>query len=140
MAPAVPDPFGWFSADRSGARRGLGAREGEIMVLTSIPTTRKPIASRALSRLPVAQPDPTRIAVLLNRNARRVSDGLARRMERIVGGDNFFYSKSLEEAESFAREIVQRGYGTVVCGGGDGTLCRSVNLIHRYVEEANQWR
>jgi diacylglycerol kinase family enzyme len=110
------------------------------MALTTFPTTRKPLAQRALSRLPVVQPDPNRVAVLLNRNARRVSDKLAKKLERAVGVDNFFYSKSLEQAEGFAREIVQRGYGTVICGGGDGTLARTVNLVHRYIEESNQWR
>jgi hypothetical protein len=84
--------------------------------------------------------DPSRVAVLLNRNARRVTDALAKRIERLVGKDNLFYSRSLDEAESFAREIVQRGFGTVVCGGGDGTLIRAVNLIQHYIDEANSWR
>jgi len=95
---------------------------------------------KALAELPRQVPDPTRIAVLLNKNARRVSDGIAKRAERIVGGDHFFYSHNLEEAEAFSREIVQRGYGTVVCGGGDGTLCRAINLIQRYIDESNAWR
>ena len=51
-----------------------------------------------------------------------------------------FYSRSLEEAEGFTREVVQKGYGTVVAGGGDGTLARTVNLVQRYIREANQWR
>lgn len=90
--------------------------------------------------LPVVEGAPGRIAVLLNRNARRVSDRMARKMERIVGRDHLFYSHSVQEAESFAREIVSRGYGTVVCGGGDGTLVRTVNLVHQRIQSSNAWR
>jgi len=93
-----------------------------------------------LAKMPRTKPDPGKIAVLLNRNARRVTDKVARQFERIVGSDHVFQSHTLDEAEAFAREIVQRGYGTIVCGGGDGTLMRAVNLVHRYIAEANQWR
>ncbi|MEZ0312617.1 MAG: diacylglycerol kinase family protein [Myxococcota bacterium] len=90
--------------------------------------------------LPVAPTDPDKVAVLLNRNARRVTDALAKKLGRLVGSDNLYYSRSLEEAEAFAREIVQRGYGTVVCGGGDGTFVQAINMVQRYIDEANQWR
>jgi diacylglycerol kinase family enzyme len=95
---------------------------------------------RKLAPLPAARPDVTRVAVLLNKNARRVTDSLARDIEAVIGKENLFYSRSLEEAEGFAREIVQRGYGTIVCGGGDGTLARTVNLVQHYVSETNHWR
>ena len=90
--------------------------------------------------LPIAPTDPNKVAVLLNRNARRVTDSLARRLGRIVGADNLYYSSSLEQAEAFARTIVQRGYGTVVCGGGDGTFVQAINMVQAYIEEANAWR
>jgi diacylglycerol kinase family enzyme len=96
--------------------------------------------ARRAAELPVARLDPSRVAVLLNRNARRVSDRLARKVERIVGPENLFYSRSLEEAEAFSREIVQQGFGTVVSGGGDGTLVQTVNNVRRYVDESNLWR
>jgi diacylglycerol kinase family enzyme len=97
-------------------------------------------APRPRLALPVVEPDPNRIAVLLNRNARKVTDKLAKRIERIVGSDHVYYSHSLDEAEAFTREIVQRGYGTILSGGGDGTLCRTVNLVQRYIDESNAWR
>ncbi len=90
--------------------------------------------------LPTIQPDERKIAVLLNRNAKQVTETIAKRVERIVGRDHVYYSHSLEEGEAFAREIVQKGYGTIVSGGGDGTLCQTVNMIHRYIKESNQWR
>jgi diacylglycerol kinase family enzyme len=112
------------------------------MQATLTPAThgREMVSRLNVAPLPSVSPDHSRVAVLLNRNARRVSDKLARELESIVGPGNLFYSRSLEDAESFAREIVQRGYGTVACGGGDGTLTRAVNLIQRYVNEANTWR
>ena len=94
----------------------------------------------ALADLPLAKPDPARIAVLLNGHPATVTDRVARRLERVIGADHIFRSRSLDEAEAYAREMLQRGYGTIVCGGGDGTLARAVNLVHRYVEEANAWR
>lgn len=90
--------------------------------------------------LPRSRGDVGHIALLLNGNARRVSPRLAQAMERVVGRDHLFYSRSLDEAEAFSQEIVQRGYGTVVCGGGDGTLVRTVNLIHKRIESTNAWR
>lgn len=98
------------------------------------------VASPLRQPVGVLQRDPTRVAVLLNRNARRVTDKLARDMEAIVGRGNLYYSRNLEEAEAYAREIVQQGYGTVVCGGGDGTLMRGYNFVARYVDESNAWR
>ena len=92
------------------------------------------------AELPTVQPDERKIAVLLNRNAKQVSDTIVKRVERIVGRDHVYYSRSLEEGEAFAREIVQKGYGTVVSGGGDGTLSQTINMIHRYIKESNQWR
>ena len=94
----------------------------------------------SIGNLPVSSPDPGRIAVLLNRNARRVTDRLAKRMERVVGSQHMYYSRSLDEAQELTREIVQRGYGTVVCGGGDGTLAQAINLVRSYVDESNAWR
>jgi diacylglycerol kinase family enzyme len=84
--------------------------------------------------------DPQHVAVMLNANARRVTNRVATQMAALVGKENLFHSHSLHEAEAFARQIVQRGYGTVVCGGGDGTLLTCYNHIQRYIDEANRWR
>ncbi len=116
--------------------------QASLMPSRELEMRRNPAGSpgRSVGNLPVVRPDPQRVAVLLNRNARQVKDGLARRVASIVGRENLYYSRSLEEAEAFAREIVQRGYGTVVSGGGDGTLVRTVNLVQHYVDESNRWR
>ncbi len=87
-----------------------------------------------------SEPRSTSVALILNRNARKVNDKVAQKLAQIVGDDNLFYSRTIEDAETYSREIVRRGYGTVVCGGGDGTLTRTVNLVRRYVAEANECR
>ena len=52
---------------------------------------------------------PEKVAVLLNRNARLVTDKLVRQMERLVGSEHVYYSRTLDEAEAFTREIIQKG-------------------------------
>ncbi len=110
-------------------------------MLTPIPSPERDLSLRIKeSGLPIVRPDPNKIAVLINKNAKQVNDRMAKRMERIIGRENFFYSRNLEEAEAFTREIVQRGYGTILSGGGDGTLCNTVNMVRKYIEESNAWR
>ena len=90
--------------------------------------------------LTISPAQPEKVAVLLNRNARLVTDKLVRQMERLVGSEHVYYSRDLDEAEAFTREIIQKGYGTIACGGGDGTLCGTINFVRRYIDEANAWR
>ena len=66
------------------------------------------VQPKPLSGLPTQKPDPSKIAVLLNRNARRVTDRVMRKIEQIAGSENVYYSRNLDEAEAFCREIVQR--------------------------------
>ena len=110
------------------------------MTTTNLSVLASPPSQPAKAKLPTQKPDPAKIAVLLNRNARRVTDRIMRRIERIVGSENVYYSRNLDEAEAFCREIVQKGYGTVACGGGDGTLSGAINMIRTYVDESNDWR
>jgi len=90
--------------------------------------------------LPYAPVQTERVAVIINRNAKQVDDKVAKRISRLIPSADFFYSHTLEEAEAFARQVVQRGYGTIMCGGGDGTLVNIMNHVFRYVDEANDWR
>ncbi len=96
------------------------------------------LARRA--ELPTQNLATERVAVMLNHNANRVNDRLHRRLKNLVPASDLFYSHSLEEAEEFARHIVQAGYGTIISGGGDGTLVNIVNQVCRYIDEANDWR
>ncbi len=90
--------------------------------------------------LPYAPVATERVAVIVNKNAKQVDDAVAKRLSRLVPASDFYYSHTLEDAEAFARQVVQRGYGTIMCGGGDGTMVNIMNNVFRYVDEANDWR
>src|ERR1700682_1218676 len=87
-----------------------------------------------VERLPVRR-QAERVAVLLNANARAVSDGLRRELENFVPPEDLFFSRTFEDARSIARTVFDRGYRTVLTGGGDGTFVGYVNCLF---EEALQ--
>jgi len=72
-----------------------------------------------------------RVAVVVNGNARRVSDELVESLDQIVQSGDLFLSRSLDEGRDIARRIVERGYPTVLTGGGDGTFVQMVTWIVR---------
>ena len=69
------------------------------------------------------------VAVLLNANARNVSESLKRELENFVPPEDLYYSRSFDDARSIAREVLDRGYATVLTGGGDGTFVGYVNCL-----------
>ncbi len=86
-----------------------------------------------VERLPVRSSE--RVAVLLNANARSVSDGLKRELENFVPPEDLYYSRCFEDARSIARQVLDKGYRTVLTGGGDGTFVGYVNCLF---EQARQ--
>jgi diacylglycerol kinase family enzyme len=88
-----------------------------------------------IERLPARTRD--RVAVLLNANARAVSEGLRRELENFVPPEDLFYSRTFDDARTIARTVLERGYNTVLTGGGDGTFVGYVNCLF---DEANRWR
>jgi diacylglycerol kinase family enzyme len=82
------------------------------------------IQDRALvSRKPAAY------GVVLNANAGGVTPRLARRIERVVGAEHVFLSRSEEHAREILQLCLERGYRTVFAGGGDGTILQAVNTL-----------
>jgi diacylglycerol kinase family enzyme len=70
------------------------------------------------------------VAVLLNANARSVSDSLKRELENFVPPEDLYYSRSFDDARTIARAVLDRGYSTVLTGGGDGTFVGYVNCLY----------
>src|SRR5690348_7452692 len=70
-----------------------------------------------------------KVAVLLNANARSVSEGLKRELENFVPPQDLYYSRSFADARSIAATVLDRGYRTVLTGGGDGTFMGYVNCF-----------
>src|SRR6184192_4409035 len=81
-----------------------------------------------VERLPV-RPSSERVAVLLNGNARNVSESLKRELENFVPPEDLFYSRCFDDARAIARSVLERGYRTVLTGGGDGTFVGYVNCL-----------
>jgi diacylglycerol kinase family enzyme len=69
------------------------------------------------------------IAVLLNANARSVDARLTAQIQGVVPAEHLFLSRCSEEAHRIADTVIDRAYGTVFTGGGDGTFVSWVNHI-----------
>ena len=82
-----------------------------------------------VEQLPRARHQNERVAVLLNGNAKAVTEGLRRELENFVPAEDLFYSRSFDEARAIARTVLDRGYRTVLTGGGDGTFVGYVNCL-----------
>lgn len=76
-----------------------------------------------------------RVAVVVNGNAKQVTAELVETLDQIVQSGDLFVSRSLEEGRDIARTIVERGYPTVLTGGGDGTFVQMVSWVVRCAEE-----
>lgn len=82
-------------------------------------------------------PDP-KVAVLLNANARRVSERVWKSLTHVVPEGDLFLSRSGEELVTIVQTVLDRRYDTVFCGGGDGTFTGLVNELSRQLEERNR--
>jgi diacylglycerol kinase family enzyme len=76
-----------------------------------------------------------RVAVVVNGRAKQVTDELVETLDQIVQSGDLFVSRSLEEGKEIARIIVERGYPTVLTGGGDGTFVQMVSWIVRVADQ-----
>ncbi|HTM43762.1 MAG TPA: diacylglycerol kinase family protein [Polyangiaceae bacterium] len=83
-----------------------------------------------MSILPASQ----RVAVVVNGNARNVTGEVISTLGQIMMGGDLFVSRSLPEAGEIAKTLVDRGYGTVLTGGGDGTFTTMVTKVVREAE------
>jgi diacylglycerol kinase family enzyme len=75
--------------------------------------------------------------VLLNINARGVSERVRRTISRIVPEEHLFISANAEEADGHAATIIERRYDGVFSGGGDGSLVMLINLLWKHVLRLN---
>lgn len=72
-----------------------------------------------------------RVAVLLNANAKAVSRKVVREIERFVPPEDVYLSRSFDDARSIVGTVLDRGYTTLLTGGGDGTFVGYVNELRR---------
>lgn len=99
-----------------------------------------PLRSADLRLVPQAEPQPEpRVAVLLNTNARRVTERVVRSLSHVVAPEDLFLSHCLNDARRIAQTVVDRRYQVVFTGGGDGTFVGFLNEISRQLEIRNRY-
>ena len=84
-----------------------------------------------------AQPRP-KTAVVLNGNARQVTAQLVESFDQVAGAGELFLSRSLDEAQRIAHDIVNAGFPVVLTGGGDGTFVQMVTSITKEARSAGK--
>ncbi len=72
---------------------------------------------------------PKRVAVLLNANAKRVTNRVLKKIKGLLSQGDVYYTRTLEEAEKACHEIYQKGYDAIFTGGGDGTLMNCLTTL-----------
>jgi len=85
----------------------------------------------------MTRPTAKEYAVILNQNARRVSERLRRSAEEMMPRIALYTSRTKEEAYQYVKEILDSGYRRIISGGGDGTLFHLISAAKRYLEEKN---
>src|SRR6187200_34871 len=70
-----------------------------------------------------------RIAVVVNGNAKSVTAEVIETLDQILDSGDLFVSRRVEESEAIARTLVDRGYETILTGGGDGTFTVVVTAV-----------
>ena len=87
-----------------------------------------------MSTLQIDPTDP-RFAVVVNGNAKGVNRRVISSLDRALHTDDLFLSRRPEDSPRIVRTVVDRGYGTVLTGGGDGTF---TFLVTEFLKEAER--
>src|SRR5262245_18251526 len=82
-------------------------------------------------------PRESRVAVILNAIAKRVTTRVRQAFEALVPSGDLFFSRSMEEGAEHAKQIIERRYDTVLAGGGDGTITATMNHLLRAHQRAS---
>ncbi len=90
-------------------------------------STAQPLRHDAPALEPGVRSD--KVAVILNKNAKRVGGRVRRRVLEAAPQADVFFTESLEQARFVSRRVVEMGYGTIVTGGGDGTVANTLHQI-----------
>lgn len=75
--------------------------------------------------------DADRVAVVVNGNAKNVTDEVIETLDDVLDSGDVFVSRRIEESDGIARTLLDRGYGTILTAGGDGTFTVIVTAVVR---------
>lgn len=76
-----------------------------------------------------------RSAIILNKNAKRVTERVRRAVINAAPDADVFFTESLEQARFVTRRVVDSGYGTVITGGGDGTVMNTIQEVLARIDQ-----
>jgi diacylglycerol kinase family enzyme len=76
-------------------------------------------------------PAKLRFGLLLNGNARRVTQRLVDRLRAHVPMGDLYYTRSLEEAATAMRDIYRKEYDVLLVGGGDGSFLQAMTALQK---------
>lgn len=76
-----------------------------------------------------------RFAVVLNMNAKKVTQEVEELSSELVPPEDLFLSASQEDSKRIAQTLVSRGYECVFAGGGDGTVMGVINELSLFPPE-----
>lgn len=76
-----------------------------------------------------------RSAFLLNAKAKSVGGALLDRLIEMVPTGDLYLSHSINDSQKYVRTILDKGYGQVFSGGGDGTLMNTISTIYQLAKE-----
>lgn len=74
------------------------------------------------------------VAVLLNANARAVDEKVRQEIARFVPEQDVYYSRTFDEAREIVSTVLEKGYTTLLTGGGDGTFVGYVSELFARLE------
>lgn len=76
-----------------------------------------------------------RSAFLLNANAKSVGGSVLRKLIEMVPTGDLYLSRSFKDSERYLRTILDKGYGHIFSGGGDGTLVNTISTLHQIADK-----
>src|SRR5690606_3092846 len=91
----------------------------------------RPMSERPLSDHGSAAPGDQRLGVVVNGTAKSVTQEAISTLHPTLRGGDLFVSRRLQDARDIAKALRERGYGTVLTGGGGGTFTVMVTEVVR---------
>jgi diacylglycerol kinase family enzyme len=77
----------------------------------------------------------TRVAVLLNANAKAVTPRVRDEISQFIPREDVYWSRSIDDAKSIAADVLAKSYEVALVGGGDGSFCGWVNALDAAAEK-----
>lgn len=92
---------------------------------------REPQENGAKRATGVPPANASKVAVVVNGNAKSVTGEVIATLDEILDSGDLYVSRRIEDSASIAKTLLDRGYDTILTGGGDGTFTVVVTAVVR---------